>query len=197
MTEYDFGNSVENIQITENVLSQEEHKKLLDYTIGVSGWYKQPWGVEFFNSEKGLSPEIVDILDKIFRIAFKQCEDRYNVKLRVFDKKEVHLIRFQTDFYMNKHVDTTGDFATIYYINDNYVGGEINFPWHDLKIKPKANSFVTFPSNQHYLHEVLKNTGERYSSTLWFNFEGSTYRGNINEYESTENTIPESLRKTQ
>lgn len=189
MTEYEFGNSIENIQITENVLSEEEHKKLLDYVVKVDGWHKQPWGVEFFNLDKGLSLEIIDILDKIFRIALQKCEDRYNVKLRVFDKKEVHLIRFQSDFYMNKHIDTAGDFATIYYINDNYQGGEIHFPWHDLKIKPKANSFITFPSNQNYLHEVLKNNGDRYSSTLWFNFEGSKYRGNINEIEGTANTL--------
>jgi predicted 2-oxoglutarate/Fe(II)-dependent dioxygenase YbiX len=45
---------------------------------------------------------------------------------------------------------------------------------YNLKIKPKANSFITFPSNSDYWHEVLKNTvKERYSSTLWFKFVGS------------------------
>lgn len=189
MQEYDFGNSIENIQVTENVLSEDEHKKLLDYTVNVDGWYKQPWGVEFFNFEKGLSEEIMSILDKVFRIAFQKCEDRYNVKLRTFEKKEVHLIKFNTNYSMNKHVDTAGDFAVIYYINDDYAGGEINFPWHNLTIKPKANSFITFPSNKDYLHEVLHNVGNRYSSTLWFNFEGSTYRGNINQTEGTAETV--------
>ena len=189
MSEHEFGNSVENIQIIENVLSQEEHKKILDYTVNIEGWQKQPWGVEYFNVEKGLSPEIMDLLDKVHRITLKNCEDRYNIKLRVFDKQEVHVVRFETNFSMNQHIDTAGDFATIYYINDNYEGGEINFPWHDLKIKPKANSCVTFPSNQDYLHEVLKNIGERYSAPLWFNFEGSKYRGNINEIEGTADTV--------
>jgi predicted 2-oxoglutarate/Fe(II)-dependent dioxygenase YbiX len=65
--------------------------------------------------------------------------------------------------------------ASVYYINDDYTGGEINFPDHNLKIKPKANSFITFPSNSDYWHEVLENTGkERYSSTLWFHFDGSS-----------------------
>jgi hypothetical protein len=189
MTNFNSENSVDNIQITEDVLSKEEHKKLLDYVVTINGWHKQPWGVEFFNSEKGMSDEIADLLDKIFRIAFQKCTDQYNAKLRTFEKREVHLVRFQTDFYMNKHIDTTGDFAVIYYINDDYEGGEINFPWHNLKIKPKANSFITFPSNKEYLHEVLKNTGDRYSSTLWFNFEGTPYRGNINEIEGTSKTV--------
>ena len=189
MTEFNSENSIDNIQITENVLSEEEHKKLLDYVVTVDGWHKQPWGVEYFNTDKGMTSEIADILDKIFRIAFKKCEDYHKVNLRVFQKKEVHLVRFQKDFYMNKHIDTAGDFAVIYYINDDYEGGEINFPWHNLTVKPKANSFITFPSNQHYLHEVLKNSGNRYSSTLWFNIDGTPYRGNINEVEGTAKTV--------
>jgi len=189
MMEITSENSIDNIQTVENVLSKEEHKKLLDYVVNVDGWYKQPWGVEFFNSEKGMSSEIADILDRVFRIAFQKCTDTHNVKLRVFKKSEVHLVRFQKDFYMNKHIDTAGDFAVIYYINEDYEGGEINFPWHDLKVKPKANSFIMFPSNKHYLHEVLKNSANRYSSTLWFNFEDSSYRGNINDIEGTAKTV--------
>jgi hypothetical protein len=189
MTNYNSENSIDNIQITENVLSKEEHNKLLNYVVTVDGWHKQPWGVEFFNSEKGMSSEIEDILEKVFRIAFQKCTDQYSVNLRVFKKGEVHLVRFQKDFYMNKHVDTAGDFAVIYYINDNYDGGEINFPWHNLTVKPKANSFISFPSNEHYLHEVLKNSADRYSSTLWFNIEGTSYRGNINAIEGTSKTV--------
>lgn len=189
MIEINSENSVNNIQTVENVLSTEEHKKLFDYVVTVDKWHKQPWGVEFFNSAKGMSADIADILDKVFRIALQKCTDTYDVKLRVFKKEEVHLVRFQKDFYMNKHVDTAGDFAVIYYINDNYDGGEINFPWHNLTVKPKANSFILFPSNEHYLHEVLKNSADRYSSTLWFNIEGTSYRGNINDIEGTAKTV--------
>lgn len=179
-------NLANKIQVTENVLSKEEHQKLLDYAISINSWQIQPWGVKFFVS-KEMPDEIVDILDKVFRIAYKKCTDLYNAKLRVFERSEVHLIKFDEGYTMNKHVDTAGDFATIYYINDDYQGGEINFPDFNLKIKPKANSFITFPSNQDYLHEVLENTvKERYSSTLWFNFEGSVYRGNINEYKKNK-----------
>lgn len=189
MKEFNSENSIDNIEIIENVLSEEEHKKLLDYVVTVDGWHKQPWGVEFFNSEKGMSTEIANLLDKVFRIAWQKCTDKFSVNLRVFKKHEVHLVRFQKDFYMNKHVDTAGDFAVIYYINEDYQGGEINFPWHDLKVKPKANSFIMFPSNENYLHEVLPNSENRYSSTLWFNLDGTPYRGNINDIEGTAKTI--------
>ena len=63
MTEFNSENSIDNIQITENVLSKEEHSKLLDYVVTVDGWHKQPWGVEYFNTEKGMTSEVADLLD--------------------------------------------------------------------------------------------------------------------------------------
>jgi hypothetical protein len=173
MTISELGNSVDNIQITENVLSIEEHRQLLYYTTNLDSWVTQPWGVKFFKD--GLPEQIISILEKVFRIADKKCRETYNVSLNVFERKEVHLIKFEKGYKMNEHADTTGDFAAIYYINDDYEGGEINFTDHNLKIKPKSNSLITFPSNENYWHEVLENTvKERYSSTLWFTIEGSS-----------------------
>ena len=174
MINNNIGNSANNIQVTENVLSKEEHKRLLEYAIGIDSWETQPWGVKFFLSG-GMPEDIVDMLEKIFITASKKCTDLYSVELNPIERKNLHLIRFEKGYSMNEHADTAGDFAAIYYINDDYEGGEINFPDHNLKIKPKANSFVTFPSNKDYWHEVLENTEkERYSSTLWFHFAGSS-----------------------
>jgi hypothetical protein len=173
MINYNLGNSVENIQITENVLSEEDHRQLFGYVTNANSWQTQPWGVKFIVS-KEMPEEIINILEKIFKIAYKKSTDFYNVDLRTFEKTLIPLIKFETGYKMNEHADTTGDIAAIYYINDDYEGGEINFMDHNLKIKPKANSFITFPSNSDYWHEVLENTvKERYSSTLWFCFSGS------------------------
>jgi hypothetical protein len=38
------------------------------------------------------------------------------------------------------------------YLNDDYEGGELNFPEHNISIKPPAGSAVVFPSN--ILHSV-------------------------------------------
>lgn len=166
--------SVSNIQVTENVLSKEEYKQLLDYTLGLNSWETQPWGVKFVASQN-ISKEILDMLEKVFQIAHKKCLDLYKVELNSLERKHIPLIKFEKGYKMNEHADTAGDFATIYYINDDYEGGEINFMDYNLKIKPKANSFITFPSNADYWHEVLENTGkERYSSTLWFHYLGSS-----------------------
>lgn len=174
MTINSLGNSVDNIKVVENVLSEEKHKQLLEYVTTIDSWETQPWGVKFIVS-KNIPEEIVDSLEKIFRDAYQKCTDFYKVDLRVFKREAVPLIKFEKGYKMNEHADTAGDFAAIYYINDDYEGGEINFMDHNLKIKPKANSFITFPSNADYWHEVLENTiKERYSSTLWFHIAGSS-----------------------
>jgi hypothetical protein len=174
MTQQYVGNSIDNILITENVLSVDEHKQLLDYTESVDSWHTQPWGVKVVMPGNA-SEEISKILDKIFMTAYKKCLDFYNADLYPFTNRSTPLIRFEKGYKMHEHADTAGDFAVIYYINDDYEGGEINFMDHNLKIKPKANSFVMFPSNSDYWHEVLENTvKERYSATQWFKFTGSS-----------------------
>jgi hypothetical protein len=83
---------------------------------------------------------------------------------------------------MSPHVDTDSQkhqhIVCMYYINDNYDGGEIVFPEYDLKIKPKSNSIIMFPGNENYRHgvlEVLK--GFRYTFGMRFVFAGSTFLG--------------------
>jgi hypothetical protein len=174
MTQKNLGNSVNNIQVTENILSKEEHKELLDYVTSIDHWKVQPWGVKVLPPQE-MPKEIAKMLDKVFMLAHKKCIELYDVKLYPFENGRIPLVKFEKNYKMNEHADTTGDFAAIYYINDDYDGGEINFMDHNLMIKPKSNSFVTFPSNADYWHEVLENTGkERYSATHWFKYHGSS-----------------------
>jgi predicted 2-oxoglutarate/Fe(II)-dependent dioxygenase YbiX len=56
-----------------------------------------------------------------------------------------------------------------YFLNDNYEGGEIEFDHFNLKIKPKENQAVFFPSNYVYSHKVHPVTeGIRYSVVGWW-----------------------------
>lgn len=44
--------------------------------------------------------------------------------------------------------------SMLFYINDDYEGGELYFPALDLEYKPKAGDFITFPSYEKYTHGV-------------------------------------------
>ena len=173
------GNSSDNIQYIENVLSKEEHEILLEYTKNANCWIKQPWIVWTIPSQ-GLPENILEILKKIFQVVYKKSTDLYDVDINPFLSSELYLIKFVEGFHLSPHVDTESaelnHIASIYYINDDYEGGEISFPDHNLRIKPKPNSLIFFPGNENYEHEVTKIlSGDRYSSSMWFQFTGSTF----------------------
>jgi hypothetical protein len=70
------------------------------------------------------------------------------------------------------HIDDHPDFhrrvSTLYYINDDYSGGELNFPRFNLSFKPKANQMIVFPSTYVYNHSVSPVTeGTRYAVVSW------------------------------
>ncbi|NBP55847.1 hypothetical protein EBU71_04800, partial [bacterium] len=59
---------------------------------------------------------------------------------------------------MGPHVDNYNDdprktISVVLYLNDSYVGGELNFPEQDIMIKPEAGSLIIFPSTKPYYHE--------------------------------------------
>jgi Rps23 Pro-64 3,4-dihydroxylase Tpa1-like proline 4-hydroxylase len=58
--------------------------------------------------------------------------------------------------------------STVYYLNDDYTGGEIIFPRFDITYKPVANELLIFPSTYVYNHSVSPVTeGTRYSVVSW------------------------------
>lgn len=60
--------------------------------------------------------------------------------------------------------------SAIIYLNDDFEGGEIEFPYHEIRIKPKAGAMLLFPSNYAYSHSSLPVTsGEKYAIVTWFN----------------------------
>ena len=60
--------------------------------------------------------------------------------------------------------------STVYYVNDNYSGGELTFPYIDLTIKPMAGELIVFPSTNMFSHQAEKIIeGTKYSLANWFN----------------------------
>lgn len=77
--------------------------------------------------------------------------------------------------------DTTEDRSVLVYLNDDYYGGEIDFPKLGLALRPKAGSLIFFEGNEktaHRVNEVMY--GERHNliSFLW----PIKYAGKIPEF---------------
>jgi hypothetical protein len=56
------------------------------------------------------------------------------------------------------------DIAGLFYINDDYEGGELYFPNQGIKFKPKVGAAYFFPGDMNYIHGVSEITsGIRYT----------------------------------
>jgi 2OG-Fe(II) oxygenase superfamily len=61
------------------------------------------------------------------------------------------------------------DVSAIYYLNDEFEGGEIVFDRAQLVVKPRRGLLLAFPSDAAHLHEVLPvRSGVRYTMAIWF-----------------------------
>jgi predicted 2-oxoglutarate/Fe(II)-dependent dioxygenase YbiX len=61
------------------------------------------------------------------------------------------------------------DVSAIYYLNDEFDGGEIFFERAQQMVKPRPGLLLAFPSDANHVHEVLPVlSGVRYTMAVWF-----------------------------
>ena len=79
------------------------------------------------------------------------------------------------------------DLSVVYFLNDNFAGGELVFPNLDLIIKPEAGTLVCFPSDHNYIHGVNPVTfGHRYTIVTWMRVNGMPTMEEINQMTMDE-----------
>lgn len=86
-------------------------------------------------------------------------------------KKKFITVSKLTDGGMGVHKDdklkNKDNFICMFYINDDFDGGEINFPDHGIEHKPKPGDILIYQSK--FLHEVKPMTGSpRYNIGIGF-----------------------------
>lgn len=125
----------------------------------------------FYPEEDGYSKEIYDYFDKSFTNIEKQYLSNFHTSENKanFDRREfVYILRYfdsgSGPHHFDDHInDQIRRVSTVYYPNDDYEGGDIEFPRFGVKVKPKRNQVLTFPSSFAYDHNILPVTlGTRY-----------------------------------
>lgn len=169
-------NLIDNIIEQNNILSQEELNSLKEYCkIAKFSDGNKDINNFWFNRVEHMSTmpdEIQSILKNIFKQAQEIIVEKYSVKL-VNKPLNANIVVWKPAMGMHLHVDDADykdyNMTAIYYINDNYFGGELNFPTLNYMIKPQENSLIIFPGNENFKHEVkIVINGYRYTSSHWF-----------------------------
>jgi len=65
-------------------------------------------------------------------------------------------------------------FGCVYYLNDDYDGGELYFPNFDIEVKPQANMVIFFPGDVLHLHGVRNvSKGVRHTIASFWGYDES------------------------
>lgn len=70
------------------------------------------------------------------------------------------------------------DISSLFYINDDYEGGELYFPHQNIQFKPKRGSAYFFPGDMNYVHGVTE-VRESYRYTCPFFWEILEHTGEV------------------
>lgn len=153
------------------------------------------WGdIAFYNSAgMGLAPNDPELanhgLDGMF---FEQLRDKYKEAVELVFEREVrantsHAQKWVVGGFAAPHSDNSdfegepnpfeiNKYVGILYLNDDYEGGNLYFPDHDIDFKPNAYSYYVFPGgieNIHGVREILE--GTRYTMVSFWDFADAEY----------------------
>lgn len=124
----------------------------------------------FRNKDK----EILNSISNDISFGFNLCEQDYitDYPIKNYQHEDFSILKYGVGEYFLAHADHHDFFprklSMVYYANDEYKGGEIHFINFDIKLKPKRNSLIIFPSTLEYIHEVLPvKVGTKYSISSW------------------------------
>lgn len=83
-----------------------------------------------------------------------------------------NILRYRAGQEYKSHYDRTPGsnriISAICYLNEDYEGGEIEFPNFGIKIKPSAGTLILFPSDYAYTHIAHPITkGTKYALVTW------------------------------
>lgn len=82
---------------------------------------------------------------------------------------------------------TDRDLSTVFYLNNDFEGGDFVFPELKIRVRPEPGMMICFPSNHHYSHGVEPVTkGKRYSIVNWMTVKGFPSMNEINQQLSKE-----------
>ncbi len=134
--------------------------------------HKDIWENDFYREDL---LQIADALYGSLDKAFEHYCSLYPWAARSVKSEEPQdgILRYEKDGgHLPAHQDlgiSSRLISTVSYLNDDYVGGEIDFKHSHVTIKPEAGSIVFFPSNFLFIHEVMPIVdGTRYAMPHWY-----------------------------
>lgn len=186
-----FGKTKDQIHTFKNVVDPEVAAAIVEFADSLEQWSEDmgtnsnrlaPMDVEGYirlNNPGLLSKPVYDAISEIIEDVALIVEDTFNVKVArplptimrmgVGAGQGEHFDKLNDHYVYSDPIVTDYDLTAVIYYNDNFTGGELNFPQHDYMITPETGMVVTYPGDRYHSHEVKEvKSGVRYTSPLFF-----------------------------
>ena len=194
-----FGTGPENIHIIKNFIDEKDVDIIASFARTIKEWSNGS-DVDIFD-ENGVCTYSAsywnnrqctwDILERIDKGVYDLI-DSYLDKMAVtageifgckLEKRAPCIVRWFEGIEQRPHADkqmndgspnpfTDYDINSLFYWNDDFEGGELYYPQHDIVVKPEPGLAVIHPGDINYLHGVkMVTSGERYTSPAFFTVE--------------------------
>ena len=124
--------------------------------------------------------DIHDSVENSLDNCLRHYESKWHLKMNY--KEAFNFVKYLPGKYFKIHGDHGPHYActvsAVVYLNDNYVGGEIEFVRQELIVKPQAGDIILFPSNFVYEHASLEITsGTKYSVVIMTDYNDMHHKG--------------------
>lgn len=191
-----FGAGSENIHIIENFIEPEDVSRIINFSRNIKRWHNDQledtfneegvctYDASYWNDRqctstilKELDPQIFDLITFYIDKMGKTIEGIFGVEvstrppciIRWFGgiEQQPHADKQLNDGSPNPFPDY--DINSLFYYNDDFEGGELYYPEHDIIVKPKPGLAVLHPGDFYYMHGVKPVTeGERYTTPAFY-----------------------------
>ena len=201
-----FGDSPENIISLDNFITGEELYKLNSFIRGNTVWdvtetHYNENGTVIYDSDywenrvitypniSKTDPSVIDIIEGMVARLKIEVDSYFSVDAAPTSPA---MVRWLPGQFQMPHADKelhSGpdagkpndfpwyDIAGLFYINDDYDGGELYFPNQGIQFKPRAGSAYFFPGDMNYIHGVSEiKSGIRYTVPFFWTIKKHTGR---------------------
>jgi hypothetical protein len=190
-----FGDGPENIHVFENFIDEEDLRVVQDFCPTINEWNNSKGSVyaedgtclynaDYWNDRQcsseilqRLSMPVFEIVGKYITKMQLELERIYNIRL---SPRPPVIMKWRPGIEQRPHADkqlnngepnafVDYDLNSLFYYNEDFEGGELYYPQHDLTIKPKPGLAVAHPGDVNYLHGVtLVTKGYRYTTPSFY-----------------------------
>lgn len=146
--------------------SMPEYRDCFDLKVGPKHWGHLP-------EELSEIKDIYEDYNAILNTCLADYEARYNFKMEFMEA--INFVKYNSGQHFQVHTDSGFSYfctlSSVGWFNDDYDGGELWFPYLNLKFKPQKGDVIFFPSTYIYAHGSLEVTqGTKYSAVTMYNY---------------------------